>query len=68
MTPQARSLAIALIENPPAGSKLAAAKELGIDLTLLLENLELTPAERVQKLEEIASFLEQVRRDGKSLR
>lgn len=35
--------------NPRPGSKIAAAKLFGIDLTLLVENLRLTPAERVKK-------------------
>ncbi len=35
--------------NPAPGSKIAAARDFGIDLTLLVENLRLTPAERVKK-------------------
>jgi hypothetical protein len=38
-----------LIENPPPASKLAAAREAGVDLRQLVENLRLTPAERLQK-------------------
>jgi len=38
-----------LTENPPPGSKLAAAREAGVDLRQLVENLRLTPAERLQK-------------------
>ena len=34
--------------HPPPGSRIAAAKEFGIDLTLLIENLRLTPAQRVR--------------------
>ncbi len=37
--------------NPPAGSKAAAARDFGIDLTLLVENLRLTPQERIEKLQ-----------------
>jgi hypothetical protein len=33
--------------NPRPGSKVAAAKEYGVDLTLLLRNLKLTPEERL---------------------
>lgn len=35
--------------NPRPGSKIAAARDFGIDLTLLVENLRLTPAQRVKK-------------------
>ena len=40
-----------LFENPPPGSKTAAAKEAGVDLMELFENLKLTPTERVEKLQ-----------------
>ena len=48
MTPEQRTLAYELITNPPPGSKLAEAKEWGVDLTLLLANLERTPTERAR--------------------
>jgi hypothetical protein len=37
--------------DPPPGSKAAEAKEFGIDLTLLIENLRLTPEQRVINLQ-----------------
>jgi len=37
--------------NPPPGSAAARAVEFGIDLTLTLENLRLTPEERIRKLD-----------------
>ncbi|HMS42963.1 MAG TPA: hypothetical protein PKE69_22230 [Pyrinomonadaceae bacterium] len=37
--------------NPKPGSKAAAAKEFGIDLTLLIKNLRLTPEERVNNMQ-----------------
>ena len=40
-----------LIMNPRPESKVAAAKEAGVDLMELLENLKLTPTERVEKLQ-----------------
>ena len=43
--------------NPPAGSAAARAVEFGIDLTLTIENLRLTPEERIRKLD---SFIESV--------
>ncbi len=38
--------------NPPPGSAAARAVEFGIDLTLTLENLRLTPEERILKLDD----------------
>ena len=61
MTPKQRKLAYELITNPPPGSAIAAAKEYGIDLTLLVENLDLTVAQRLRKLYSVASFLEKLR-------
>lgn len=55
---------IDLIRNPPQGTKLAAAKEFGVDLTQLLENLALTPTERLQKLCAAQAFYEELRRAG----
>ncbi len=37
--------------NPKPGSKMAAAQEFGIDLSLLVENLRLTPDQRVRNLQ-----------------
>ncbi len=61
MTPEQRKLAYELITNPPPGSKLAEAKEYGIDLTLLYENLKLTPTERARKFVEGARSLREIR-------
>lgn len=35
--------------NPRPGSKIAAARDFGIDLTQIVENLRLTPAERIKR-------------------
>lgn len=35
--------------NPRPGSAIAAARDYGIDLTQLVENLRLTPAERIKR-------------------
>lgn len=48
MTPEQRKIAYELITNPPPGSKIAVAKEWGVDLTLLYENLQQTPTERAR--------------------
>jgi hypothetical protein len=61
MTPEQRDALIDLVNNPPPGSKLAAAKDFGFDLTLLVSSLELTPAERARRLSASASFFDSVR-------
>jgi len=43
--------------NPPPGSAAARAADFGIDLTLTLEHLRLTPEERIRKLD---SFIQGV--------
>jgi hypothetical protein len=47
-----------LLINPRPGTAAAAARDFGIDLTLTIENLRLTPEERVRRLD---SFLEEVK-------
>ena len=39
-----------------------------IDRTLLIENLSLTPAERVEKLRDFVEFLAEIRQAGRRLR
>ena len=39
------------ITNPPLGSKVAAVLEAGVDFTEMLENLKLTPTQRIEKLQ-----------------
>ena len=48
--------------NPPPGSAAARAAEFGIDLTLTLENLRLTPEERVRKLDNFIKSVEKLRK------
>ena len=47
-----------LINNPPPGSKIEAARKHGIDLTLNLRSLTLTPTERAQEMQAALQFLE----------
>jgi hypothetical protein len=61
MTPEQYKLALDLINNPPPGSKLAEAKEYGIDLTLLVSNLSRTPTERAKRLIASAESLRAMR-------
>jgi len=52
--------------NPPPGGHIEAARDYGIDLTLLVERLRKTPEERVRDLQRAAAGLEAVR--GKAVR
>jgi hypothetical protein len=51
--------------NPEPGTAAAAAREFGIDLSLTVENLRLTPRERLEKLDNHLEFIEAVRRASK---
>lgn len=52
--------------NPSPGSKIAAARDYGIDLTQLVENLDLTPAQRIKNNDDavnsVMKFAEAMRR------
>lgn len=48
--------------NPRPGSKIAAAKEFGIDLTLLVSKLKKTPQERIDELQSGMEFLGELKR------
>jgi hypothetical protein len=61
LTPEQFARAEAALLNPKAGSRIEAAKNYGVDLTLLVEQLRLTPAERARKLELATTALEKVR-------
>ncbi len=51
--------------NPKPGSKIAAAKEFGIDLMLLVENLRLTPDQRVRNLQQAMFGVEELLKSSK---
>ncbi len=53
-----------LVLNPPPNSKIAAAKEFGIDLTLLLRKLTLTPEQRLDELQQTMESFEEFRREA----
>jgi hypothetical protein len=60
-SPEKLARAEELLRNPRPGSKMAAAKEYGIDLTLLIEKLRLTPAERVERMMNACIAAEELR-------
>jgi hypothetical protein len=47
--------------NPARGSAIEAARQFGIDLTLIIERLRLTPEERVRELQRAMNSLAQIR-------
>lgn len=65
MTKHERERVVELINHPPPGSKIAAAKDFGIDLTLLVRKLELTPTERLEELRAAAHSVEEMSRSRK---
>lgn len=54
------------LRNPVPGSRVEAARDFGIDLTLLIERLRKTPEERVRDLQSAINGLEKIR--GKARR
>jgi hypothetical protein len=61
LNPEQLARAEERLRHPAPGSRIEAAKNYGVDLTLLIEQLRLTPAERARKLERAATALERVR-------
>ncbi|HSE33370.1 MAG TPA: hypothetical protein VLA93_17495 [Pyrinomonadaceae bacterium] len=53
--------------NPPPGSAAARAVEFGIDLTLTLENLRLTPEERIRQLQDSIAGIAELRATARRL-
>ena len=66
LTPVELALAEQRLLNPAPGSRIAAARDFGIDLTLLLQQLRLDPAERAWQMLELCQQVEQLR--GRALR
>jgi len=51
--------------HPKPGSQIAAAKDYGIDLTLLVENLRLTAEQRLERLQQAMNGIDELRREAK---
>jgi len=49
------------LSNPTPGSAIETARNFGIDLTLLIERLRLSPEERVLELQKAMSALAEIR-------
>lgn len=50
--------------NPRPGSAAAAARDFGIDLTLLVRRLKLTPEQRLHELQQMIDALAEARADA----
>jgi hypothetical protein len=61
LTPEEFARVEARLRNPAPGSRIEAAKRHGIDLTLLIEQLRLTPSERVRRMHLTAQTAERAR-------
>lgn len=53
------------LRNPRPGSKIEAAQRYGVDLTLLIESLRLTPEERLRDLQRVMEDFEALREAGR---
>jgi hypothetical protein len=67
MTNEEQTWLLKLVRNPPTGSKLEAARDWGIDLTLYLTTLPMTPQERLENMVAVRDFLVDIR-NRKALR
>ena len=61
LTPEEFERAAEKLRNPRPGSRMEAAKNYGVDLTALIEQLRLSPAERVDQMLALAREMEAVR-------
>jgi hypothetical protein len=50
-----------LLIDPKPGTAAAAARDFGIDLSLTVANLRLTPEERIKKLDRLQASLREIR-------
>ncbi len=48
--------------DPKPGTAAAAARDFGIDLSLTVSNLRLTPEERIKKLDQVQASLREIRK------
>jgi hypothetical protein len=63
ITPEEREILLKAIESPPLGSPLNKARRYGVNLRVLVDNLSLTPTERMLKWQaQVNLMLERGRR------
>ena len=68
LTPGKPAIAEDRLRNPAPGSRIEAARALGVDLTLLMAQLRLTPAERVRNMHALSPLADEVRGAAKRRR
>ena len=68
LTPAELARAEEKLRHPLPGGRIEAAQRFGVDLTLLIEQLRLSPAERVRRMQAAAEAAEQVRSAARCLR
>lgn len=61
LTPEEHKRLYELIQNPPPGSNVEAARQYGVDLTFTLRHLTITPTERAEEMEEALGFVKELR-------
>jgi hypothetical protein len=61
LTPEELARAEARLLNPAPGSRIEAAKKFGIDMTLLISQLRLSPAQRARQMHEVCQLADSVR-------
>ena len=61
LTPGELAIAEDRLRNPAPGGRIEAARAGGVDLTLLIEQLRLTPAERVRNMHALSVLADEVR-------
>ena len=61
LTPEQLARVRRRLLHPAPGSRIEAARKYGIDLTLLISQLRLSPAERARQMHEVCQVAERVR-------
>ena len=61
LTDEALARVIKRLRNPKPGGKVEAAREFGVDVTLLIEQIQLSPADRADRIHSLAVTAESVR-------
>jgi hypothetical protein len=63
-----RDRLLELVAHPPPGSKIEAAKQYGVDLTLNVRRLLLSPTERMREMEGALRLVEEMHRASQQVR
>jgi hypothetical protein len=61
LTPEQLARAEERLLHPAPGSRIAAARDIGVDLTLVLHQLRLSPAERADQMLAVCQQAEELR-------